>query len=78
MKMTNNNNKEKIKVIESNLMSIIWKFQTELYTQGAGILSSKDIEIIDKHWKLLKLVTEHTFDMINEDPFLKQEKVGNI
>jgi len=72
------NNKDKIQIVESNLMSIIWKFQTELYTQGAGLLSSKDIEVIEKHWKLLKLVTEHTFDLIHDDTSSSSDKIGNI
>ncbi len=69
------NNRDLLKIIESNLMSTLFKFQNELYQSGSGRLSQRDIEQIDKHWKLLKLVTEDIFDTAYKND---RSNIGNV
>jgi len=64
-----------IKITESALMNFLWKFQYELFKEANG-LSKQDVEIIEKHWKMLKLITEHTFDQISDRS--NNDKIGNI
>lgn len=57
------------------MMNLIWKLQYELFKPDNG-LSKTEIQQIERHWKLLKLVTEDIFDSRNRSS--TSEKVGNI
>lgn len=57
-------------------MNWLWKFQYALFKQDNG-LSMQHREQIEKHWKMLKLVTEDIFD----SPVYRSsssDKIGNI
>lgn len=66
-----------LKVTESDLMAVLWKFQNILYEQGTA-LTKENIEQIEKHWKLLKLVTEDVFETRYNQDNSSVNKIGNV
>ena len=64
-----------IKITESAIMNWLWKFQYELFKPENG-LSKTDVEQIERHWKMLKLVTEDIFSSKYNSS--STDKIGNI
>ena len=58
-------------------MAALWKFQNILYEHGSA-LTKENIEQIERHWKLLKLVTEDIFETRYNQDNSSFEKVGNV